>query len=56
MVMFHADIPYSLAQQRGAVQEAVLEEFTTNATGLDQIDIDAAVAAVTAKLKPIASI
>lgn len=56
MVMFHAEIPYSVAQQRGAVQEAILEEFTTNATGFDQIDIDAAADAVTEKLNPIASI
>jgi kynurenine 3-monooxygenase len=56
MVMFHAEIPYSVAQQRGAVQQAVLEEFTRDAASLDQIDIDAAATAVTSKLKPIASI
>jgi len=56
MVMFHPEIPYSVAQQRGAVQEAILEEFTSDAATVDQVDIDAAVASATSKLKPITSI
>ncbi len=53
MVMFHADIPYLTAQQRGEVQKALLEEFTAEADTLDEIDIDGAVAAATARLAPI---
>ena len=39
MVMFHADIPYSVAQQRGAVQIALLEEFTQHTDDLDDVDM-----------------
>ncbi len=53
MVMFHADIPYLTAQQRGEVQKALLEEFTAEADTLDEVDIDGAVAAATARLAPI---
>ena len=53
MVMFHADIPYLLAQQRGEVQKALLEEFTADADTLDEVDIHAAEAATTARLVPI---
>jgi kynurenine 3-monooxygenase len=53
MVMFHADIPYLLAQQRGEVQKALLEEFTATATRIEDVDIDAAIAAAKARLPPI---
>ncbi len=53
MVMFHADIPYLTAQQRGEVQKALLEEFTAEADTLDAVDVDGAVAAATARLAPI---
>jgi kynurenine 3-monooxygenase len=53
MVMFHADIPYLLAQQRGEVQKALLEEFTAAASHIDEIDIDAAIAAAKRRLVPI---
>lgn len=53
MVMFHEEIPYSVAQQRGAVQETLLEDFTNNADTLAQIDIDAATAAAAELLEPI---
>ena len=56
MVMFHAEIPYLLAQQRGEVQKALLEEFTQNADSIDEIDLDKAAAAVTERLKPLASL
>jgi kynurenine 3-monooxygenase len=56
MVMFHADIPYLTAQQRGEVQKALLEEFTAEADTLDKVDVDAAVAAAIARLPPIASV
>jgi kynurenine 3-monooxygenase len=53
MVMFHAEIPYSVAQQRGKVQRTLLEEFTSNADDLDQVDIDAAAAAAIEILEPV---
>jgi len=56
MVMFHADIPYLVAQQRGEVQNALLEEFTANAADLASVDIDGAVAAAADRLPPINSI
>ncbi len=53
MVMFHANIPYLVAQQRGEVQSALLEEFTAAASTIDDVDVDAAAAAVTKRLPPI---
>jgi kynurenine 3-monooxygenase len=53
MVMFHADIPYSVAQQRGRMQSQLLEEFTQGHSTFDQIDIDAAEAAAVDRLTPI---
>lgn len=53
MVMFHADIPYLVAQQRGEVQKALLEEFTAQEESFDDIDIAGAVAAATQRLSPI---
>jgi len=56
MVMFHADIPYLVAQQRGEIQNALLEEFTENADDISGVDIDAAMLAVRARLEPLAAI
>jgi len=56
MVMFHADIPYLVAQQRGEVQKALLEEFTAAANTIDEVDIDAAVATAIERLPPIDSV
>jgi kynurenine 3-monooxygenase len=56
MVMFHADIPYLVAQQRGEVQKALLEEFTATANTIGEIDINAAMATVSERLAPIDSI
>jgi kynurenine 3-monooxygenase len=42
MVMFHDEIPYAVAQQRGALQEALLFELMQDAEALTEIDIDAA--------------
>ena len=56
MVMFHADIPYLVAQQRGEVQKALLEEFTATANAVDEIDIDTVMSAVAERLAPIHSI
>lgn len=50
MVMFHDEIPYAVAQERGAIQQELLAEFTTSATNLDGVDIDAAEAATRDRL------
>ena len=56
MVMFHADIPYLVAQQRGEVQRALLEEFTQDAASLAEVDLKKAAAAVVGRLQAIKSI
>jgi kynurenine 3-monooxygenase len=56
MVMFHADIPYLVAQQRGEVQKALLEEFTAAADTIDEVDINAAMATAIERLPPIDSV
>jgi kynurenine 3-monooxygenase len=56
MVMFHADIPYLVAQQRGEVQSALLEEFTEHADELDDVDVDAAAGAAVERLPPLATV
>ena len=38
MVMFHT-IPYAEAKRRGAIQEEILEELTSQAASLDEIDL-----------------
>lgn len=53
MVMFHADIPYRVAKDRGAIQQSLLEQLTQDVDRLEQIDIDAAVATVRAQLAPV---
>ena len=53
MVMFHADIPYLTAQQRGEVQHALLEEFTRDAETLDDVNIDRAAQAAKRRLRPL---
>jgi kynurenine 3-monooxygenase len=53
MVMFHDEIPYAVAQQRGDVQAALLEKLTANARHLRDIDLEAATAAAAAALPPL---
>ena len=38
MVMFHT-IPYAEARRRGAIQEGILDELTSRATALDEVDL-----------------
>ena len=56
MVMFHADIPYLIAQKRGEVQHALLEEFTEAADTMDGVDLKRAMAAVVERLKPLSAV
>jgi kynurenine 3-monooxygenase len=53
MVMFHAEIPYAAAQQRGEIQADLLQELTRNADEIGQIDIDAAEREAAARLAPL---
>lgn len=53
MVMFHADISYADAQDRGAIQKSLLEQLTRGVDEIEQIDLEAAVATVVAQLAPI---
>ena len=50
MVMFHADIPYQVAFERGEIQKRLLEEFTRTADSMREVDIDAAADAVRERL------
>jgi hypothetical protein len=38
MVMFHT-IPYAEAKRRGAIQEEILDDLTSSAASLDQVDL-----------------
>jgi kynurenine 3-monooxygenase len=38
MVMFHK-IPYAEAKRRGAIQEETLDELTSKAASLDEVDL-----------------
>ncbi|MFQ5546686.1 MAG: FAD-dependent oxidoreductase [Woeseia sp.] len=53
MVMFHAEIPYAIAQQRGNVQAELLDELTRDADELGQIDIDGAEREAASRLTPL---
>ncbi|MEM7611627.1 MAG: NAD(P)/FAD-dependent oxidoreductase [Pseudomonadota bacterium] len=53
MVMFHADIPYATAFERGAIQAQLLDEWTANAQSIDDIDLEHCVAAVESQLPPL---
>ena len=53
MVMFHADIPYRVAKDRGEIQQSLLEQITQGFDRFEQIDLDAAVATVVEQLSPV---
>ena len=53
MVMFHAEIPYRVAKDRGTIQQSLLEQLTRNVDHLEQIDLAAATATVCAQLGPL---
>jgi kynurenine 3-monooxygenase len=55
MVMFHHEIPYRVAQQRGALQARMLRELTAGVTSVTQVDFARADAAVEHALQPIAA-
>ena len=53
MVMFHHEIPYSVAQRRGSIQATLLTELTENVDLLDQVDMDRAAELVDSQLQPL---
>ncbi len=53
MVMFHDEIPYAVAFQRGKIQSQILDELTRNAQSLSDVDFEAAAMLVKAKLRPL---
>lgn len=53
MIMFHDEIPYAVAQERGAIQQKLLNDLTSSADEMSDIDIDAAVAEVERRLPPV---
>jgi kynurenine 3-monooxygenase len=53
MVMFHHEIDYAQAYERGKVQQAILDELTEHATDLGSVDMSRAHELVHDRLKPL---
>jgi len=53
MIMFHNEISYATAQERGDVQQRLLEELTEGIDSIDKIDIDEAVKIIETRLPPV---
>jgi kynurenine 3-monooxygenase len=53
MIMFHDEIPYAVAQERGLLQQRLLEEITEGIDSIAEIDIDAAVRKIESRLPPV---
>jgi kynurenine 3-monooxygenase len=56
MVMFHHEIPYRTAAERGAVQSRLLEDLTAHAALPGDIDYARAEREIEAELPPIADL
>jgi kynurenine 3-monooxygenase len=54
MVMFHHEIPYALAIQRGRIQARLLDELTLNAEKIDDVDLPLAASRIQAELEILA--
>jgi kynurenine 3-monooxygenase len=54
MVMFHHEIPYRVAQNRGSIQAQLLERIAAGAATLDDVDFDRAARAINRELPPVA--
>lgn len=54
MVMFHHEISYATAFQRGQIQQTILDELTRDAETLDQVNLDRAAALIHSRLSPLA--
>ena len=56
MVMFHHEIPYRTAEQRGSVQTRLLEELTAGAATLADVDYERAGREIESRLEPMADL
>ncbi len=54
MVMFHHEIPYLVAQQRGRIQAQLLTDLTAGASELADVDFERAEREIDSRLSPIA--
>lgn len=54
MVMFHDEIPYAVAMERGRIQNKILAQLTRNTHSLGQVDFAAAARLIEERLTPIA--
>jgi kynurenine 3-monooxygenase len=53
MVMFHDEIPYTVAQERGRIQEDMLALLTRTANSLQEVDYEHAAKLIEERLAPI---
>ena len=53
MVMFHHEIPYSVAYERGRIQAGILERLTERVTTLPEVDLQRADAEIRTALPPL---
>jgi kynurenine 3-monooxygenase len=53
MVMFHHEIPYAVAQQRGIIQAQLLADLTDGAATLAEVDFHRAAREIDSRLPPI---
>ncbi len=53
MVMFHHEIPYATAYERGRIQTQILDELTQHSTSLDEVDMRQAATHVQSDLSPL---
>jgi kynurenine 3-monooxygenase len=56
MVMFHHAIPYAIAYERGKIQTQILDELTSHANGIDDIDMAIAGKMIEERLPKLASV
>jgi len=53
MVMFHHDIPYAQAYERGAIQARILSELTEQVESLGDVSFDTAKTLIESRLQPL---
>jgi kynurenine 3-monooxygenase len=53
MVMFHDEIPYGVASERGRIQNKILAQLTRNVTTLGAVDFQGAQRLIEERLSPI---
>jgi kynurenine 3-monooxygenase len=53
MVMFHDEIPYLTALNRGAIQARILDELTRTASAIGEVDFEVAAKLINAELPPL---